>query len=504
MAKFASARRITLNARKNALTREQETAYHAARGQMVRAAEPHNTLQGELSDAMLEQIDDWILTSLETGQPLPAMGPADYEAAIDQAEINAHLRQLRNRETAQRLARKEREGRHELPGPEPLDILLEDPDEDAVYRIQNVFPTGAHMMLAAQAKAGKTQMIGNVIRSLVDGAPFLGKYPVQPVEQGIVLIDNELDPRMLRRWLRAHNIRNTHLVEVVALRGRTAAFDILDPAVRAEWVRKLEGADLMILDCLRPSLDALGLSEDKEAGRFISAWKAFTTECQSEESIIVHHMGHSGERARGDSGLIGGVDGTWKIVMEDPEDPTSSRYFSAYGRDVEVTESQLGFDPQTRHLTIAGGSRKEARADYKMDAVLDFLANSPGTSKTGIKQAIPGDDKATAKALDKAVELGLVEVKPRIGRGGGFTYSLTQVNSGEPRSTGVPNSGNPGYIPGFLFGSSVTQTPDTTPPGLQRCRDHPATPRPDFCDACKQSAGQLQPLEFPAPKEQTA
>ena len=55
-------------------------------------------------------------------------------------------------------------------------------------------------MVAAQYKAGKTTLRDNVTRGLVHGEALFGAFEVNPFEGGVTIIDNELDPRMLRRW----------------------------------------------------------------------------------------------------------------------------------------------------------------------------------------------------------------------------------------------------------------------------------------------------------------
>jgi hypothetical protein len=104
-------------------------------------------------------------------------------------------------------------------------------------------------------------------------------------------------------------------------------------------------------------LDALGLDEHRDAGRFLVALDSFLAEAKIPEALIVHHMGHSGERSRGDSRLRDWPDVERRLVRED-DDPGSPRFITAYGRDVDVSESQLAYDPLTRHLTINGGSRR--------------------------------------------------------------------------------------------------------------------------------------------------
>jgi hypothetical protein len=124
--------------------------------------------------------------------------------------------------------------------------------------------------------------------------------------------------------------------------------------------------------------DALGLDENRDAGRFLVALDALVHEAGICELFAIHHMGHSGERSRGDSRLADWPDATWKVVREDADDDASPRYFSAYGRDVEVHEGRLEYDQAARRLAYAGGSRKQKQANLNRDeakrALLGILA----------------------------------------------------------------------------------------------------------------------------------
>jgi hypothetical protein len=200
--------------------------------------------------------------------------------------------------------------------------------------------------------------MGNLVRCLVDGDPFLGAHQTTPTGGRVVVIDNEMDRSKVRNWLRDQKITNRKNVAVFALRGKVATFDILDPRGLQEWgdkIRALAG-EVLILDCLRPILDAFGLDENTDTGRVLVALDALVDAAGVSELIVVHHMGHNGERSRGSSRLRDWPDVEWKLVKEDPDDPSSRRYFSAHGRDVEVLESALDYDPATRRLTIAGGT----------------------------------------------------------------------------------------------------------------------------------------------------
>lgn len=295
----------------------------------------------------------------------------------------------------------------ELPPVAPLTAFLAVEDNDAEFCIDGLLPTGGNAILAAAYKAGKSTFVGNIVRALADGQPVLGKYATEV--RDVVLIDNELDERTLRRWIRDQGITNADRVRVVSLRGKTSTFNILEDATRALWASQLRGADLVIFDCLRPVLDALGLDENKDAGRFLVAFDALKAEAGISEGVVVHHMGHGAERSRGDSRILDWPDVTWKIIRSDKDDPSSSRYFSAFGRDVDVAEARLQYDPSTRHLTLEGGSRKDAARDDALPDVIDFLRTvNPltGVGTKALEDALLDQTSHNRASIRAAVKVG--------------------------------------------------------------------------------------------------
>jgi hypothetical protein len=243
-----------------------------------------------------------------------------------------------------------------------LTELLARQYDDPDYLIDELAPSGGKVLVAAQGKAGKTTLLINLIRCLADGDVFLGRFGIRAGSQRIVVVDDELSDRQLQKWFREHNIRNTDAVaDVAGLRGQAGLFNIMDERVRAQWAKRLRdlGCTTLVFDCLRPVFDALGLDENRDAGRFLVAFDALVYEAGISESFVVHHMGHSGERSRGDSRLVDWPDATWKLVLEEPDDRESPRYFSAYGRDVELHPSSLPpkFSAQELQLVRPIGAR---------------------------------------------------------------------------------------------------------------------------------------------------
>lgn len=341
---------------------------------------------------------------------------------------------LKSRDDAIRLHKKQNNAA--VPPPRiTLTDFLAQPDEEAQYRVHGLWPEGGRVVLAAQYKAGKTSMVGNLIKALADDGPFLGQFRTEPVRK-IVLIDDEMAPNQIRRWYRDQNIHNTDALDIIALRGALSTFDILDPVTRGEWAAKLAGADIIILDCLRPVLDALGLDENRDAGKFLAAFdellkQASTNPEMPAEALVVHHMGHGGNRSRGDSRILDWPDATWTLKRENAEDPTSPRYFEALGRDVKVSESLIEWTEETRALVITGGNRRdvarEARTEDYAAEVIAIVKEYPGVSQRSVFDLIRGagskaDDKTIRATLGLMVDRGEVNKIKRTGRGGGYAY----------------------------------------------------------------------------------
>lgn len=354
-----------------------------------------------------------------TDDQLAALTPLDLDGIaallIEAAAIADDVR--RQIGTRSRSLAAQREAAVVPPAPTNLADLLAQPDDEAAYRVGELWPTGGRVLLAAQFKAGKSTLVGNVLRSLVDGDKFLDRFDAVPVGR-VALIDTELDTRTLRRWLREQAIDNTERVSVLPLRGAVSTFDILDPATRARWAAQLSGADVVILDCLRPILDALGLSEDKDAGRVLVAFDALLAEIGATEGLVVTHMGHEAERARGDSRLRDWPDAEWKIARggdDSDDDGRRPRYFSALGRDVSLPEGLLTFDPETRRLAYGEGNRRDSNARAALPELMALIRAEPGTlSKNAAEirlrdeHAIP--QRVARQAIAAAIRSGDLDV----------------------------------------------------------------------------------------------
>jgi hypothetical protein len=224
-----------------------------------------------------------------------------------------------------------------------------------------------------------------------------------------VILDFEMSESQIESWLRDQNICNTDSVHLVSLRGAASSFDILNPVRRREWAARLRtiGAQLAVLDCLRPAMDALSLDEHREAGRWLTAFDEMLKEANIPEALVVHHSGHTGERSRGDSRILDWPDGIWSLVRENRDDLNSTRFISAKGRDISVDEGELTFNPQTRHLGYAPKTRKAAGADRVMVDVLREVASAahPMSARDVIAVSLHNDYRHAVGRAERAASV---------------------------------------------------------------------------------------------------
>lgn len=365
----------------------------------------------------------------------PQAPAASVALELPESQVQRVLRNKRvNREADRRLAAEESPP-IPLPVFSTLSERLAQPRTDTPWRIVGWFPAQARVLLVAQAKCGKTTAIGNLCRSLVDGVPWLGCASVVNFEGTVAVLDAEMSQQQLDDWYRDQDIVNTDRVIMVALRGKLSAFNILDAKVRSEWAAGLRArrVHVLIFDCLRPVLDALGLDEQHEAGRFLVAFDALLTEAGIEEAVLVHHMGHGGERARGDSRLRDWPDVELRLYRKG-----DARYIAATGRDVEIGEHRLSYDAPQRRLTIAdgGGTRKDAERQGALDAVVELLKSGPKSGR-GVDESLAGGGfprKAIRAALAFGVKTGALSTAP--GSRNAVLYRLTAPAIG-PAATPV-------------------------------------------------------------------
>ena len=376
----------------------------------------------------------------------PSQGPQEAGAVQDwrQRQVHEQAERLRIAEQARRIIAAERIAA--TPPPVPVSLhgfITAHADDETAWLLENLWPLGGRVMLTAPAKGGKTTMMGNLIRTLADDVPFLDRFSTANLADDggrVIVLDTEMTEGHLARWLRAVGVRHPERVKVVSLRGRAHTLDPTEPDSRAAWCRLLAGAQTVILDPVGPILAALGLEENSstDVGRFLTGWDALMAEAGVQNSMIVHHHGHGGERARGSSKFADSCDALWTLVR-DGDTTDAPRYFRATGRDVDVVEGRLVFDAQTRHLSMEGGSRRDAAGEDVLPDLVALLAHKgEPLSRNKVELALTNSHDHSRADVRAAVRLALLDGGPCVevpGPRGARLIGLHDLAARVPEST---------------------------------------------------------------------
>jgi hypothetical protein len=336
------------------------------------------------------------------------LNPYGYEAERWGEAVSDEVFRGRARREAKRILHEEENPPQTLPEVLDLKTRLARPRAPTTFRIEGWQPKDSRVVLAAQYKVGKTSLTGNLVRSLVDGDPWLGKWDVEPIVGTVGILDFEMSANQAEDWLATQDIQAADRVVLVSLRGHTATFNIMDPGVRRQWAELLaeHAVDYLILDCLRPLLDALGLDEHRDVGKILGPFDALLGEAQIREALVVHHMGHNGERSRGDSRIRDWPDVEWRYMREN-ESPSSPRYIAAFGRDVDVPDTKILYDTETRRVTAAKGTREDKAADAALAEVLHVLGEAEAPLSGRALETELATTSHTREAIRGALRIGL-------------------------------------------------------------------------------------------------
>jgi hypothetical protein len=346
----------------------------------------------------------WGLPVLEsTAYPAGSTALAGSVAPTEPEDVAAVAAARREREIAAEMYRQGvlREARRRLdaetvaatwrtpPGQPSFADDLQLPDEAVEYRIAGLLPMGANAVLVAPFKAGKTTLCNNLIRALVDGEDFLGRFPIAAPNGRVAVWNYEVSEGQYRRWLRDIGLANPDRLTVLNLRGFRM------PVVHAhveDWIVDWLTAHKIGVWLVDPFARAfVGCGDENgnsDVGVFLDTLDVIKERAGVGELILPIHTGRAEheagqERARGASRLDDWADARW-ILTRDGE---GRRFFAATGRDVDVEEELLTFDPDTRRLTFGGWDRRGMAGKDLIEEVAVYVAEHPGL---GVNELVLG------------------------------------------------------------------------------------------------------------------
>jgi len=329
------------------------------------------------------------------------------------------LRRLREQQARAHVAEVEA-CRHPRPEPDSgtLAELLARP-AGAEFRIDGLLPAGGRLLVTAQYKAGKTTLVGNLARSLLTGEDFLGRFPVKPLEGRVVVLNYEVTGEQFARWMADIGVPAERCY-VINLRGRRNLLaDEQGRRALAEQVRAQDG-QAFVVDPFGRAYDGASQNDAAEVTPWLVRLDEVAEQAGVSEVVLTAHAGWNGERTRGSTALNDWPD---VLVTLNRDESTGQRFIRAEGRDVDVPEDGLHFDPVTRRLSLTGsGSRTAAKAKDKqadlVAAIVLAVAHEPGLTVDGLEQSIRNGGAChfqkgdIGRASREAERLGRVQIVP--------------------------------------------------------------------------------------------
>jgi hypothetical protein len=302
---------------------------------------------------------------------------ADY--ASKDTRVERVKAEIRAREQARiEIAREEADAvPMELPLGTAADYLAEG-DEEIAYTIDRWHTTGGNTLIVSQGKVGKTTLGVNLMKSLADGVPFLGRYDVE-FDGRVAYLDYEMNRPVFKHWLRGVGVDDLdRLVEPWHLRGKPNP--LLHEERVAEWLRGHQ-VKAWIVDAAMGAWSGYVTNENSnsEVDAFTKALDRIKEAAGVEDLFLLHHMGaaqfaEGEERGRGATRLEHWADHIWLYTKKD-----GSRSMWCKGRGVDVPADQaidIQYSAET-HQLMAGATRAARRQDEAAYAALAALDAYP-------------------------------------------------------------------------------------------------------------------------------
>lgn len=385
----------------------------------------------ELPDITFKRGDGDSPFSLESASPVAGV-PTDDEIFASRVADAAF--KLRVGAAARALVAAEQAGEAPPFDAGTLGEILSRPPEPP-YRAEGLIPNEASALIVAMRKTGKTTLNLNLARSYILGEDFLGRFPVRAISGNVGLLNYEVSSAQIARWAHEVGIPHDRLC-VVNLRGRRNPLgNDEDKEKLAGWLRGHD-CESLIVDPFGRAYTGVSQNDSGEVGAWLADLDRWARgEVGVTDLALSVHAGWEGERTRGASALEDWGDTiitmTRRKAGEDENEEDGHRYLRAEGRDVDVDEDQLQYDPLTRLLTLTGsGGRRVASTNNRVEklipVVVEYVDSNPACSQRDLEADLPFRKVDIRKAAELAAFRGLI-TRTAIGRG--FSHMVNTLNS---------------------------------------------------------------------------
>lgn len=289
---------------------------------------------------------------------------------------------------------------------------------------------GRPALLYGSAGAGKTIIAQSLALAIAAGVPVWGAFPTRP---GRVLhVDFDQGEHPTRK--RYKRLAEGHGIDLDALGDRLSLMPfppvpLNSPQAERFYLQHCKGVSFCVIDALRGALPNSD-ENDSRVGAHLALCPRVSA-ATGTTFMIVHHLGKSKEEAgdtvqtpRGSSALLA-ASGVALLVTGAGDTPKRVRVVrnsESYDGD-PVADFALRFEDGAesdgvRSLRVAyQGATPDSIEPAREDAILTFVREHPGASKTAIRDAVKGNAQNTLQRIEALVARGALraECAPRNG-----------------------------------------------------------------------------------------
>lgn len=230
------------------------------------------------------------------------------------------------------------------------------------WRIRNLHIQSSFTTITAAKKTGKSTLMLNLIRSLVDGVPFLGE-PTTKLTGNVGYLNMELDPNVWRRWAKEMGIEDPKRIIPWHLRGEK--FPIYHPVLEERIVAWLneQNIEALIIDpghrLLRgwPSYNGGGENSNDVVAQVCQKLQEIKKAGNVTDLFVPLHTGHAQGEHQHTRGAImweDDPDHLWSLWSKEiVKGDRGVRHFSAEGRDVDFETVGIKYERETHRYEPA-------------------------------------------------------------------------------------------------------------------------------------------------------
>lgn len=359
------------------------------------------------------------------------MPPEEADKLIREGLIQEEVDRREIRDEATRIVR-ERLHPFNPPQATTFSALAKKPLPEIQWTVDGLMGYGHNVLLTGAMKTGKTTLILNLIKSLVDGRPFLDRFPTT-LDGNVCYMNYELYPQDIQREIQKMRFRRGSRVITIGMREQSGNNPFLSERSRAWFVGFLREHEVQVLviDTFRAAYHGVSHNDNAEVAMFTRMLDDFKGEANCPGLVLTNHMGrkdheHGQEHGAGATELDNWTDMRW-IYTREGEGRAAPRYLRVEGRGGYLDESQLTWDDDSRRLMLLradiGRTRTKAKAGTIEEEILAFVADNEEVTANGVTEGIARRKADVLRVLKELTDSGQLVRTPR--HGGGFFFTVS-------------------------------------------------------------------------------